>query len=335
MPKKTGLIDEWDRKLLSQLDTNSRQTDSEIAKKIGTSKQVVNYRIQKLIKNKVISNFYTIVNIGALGLNSHYVFLQLEKINKEQEKELLSRISSLDYVGWAVSGTGRWDVILLVYADSISTFDKSLYQIINLCGNHLHEYNFTTLIFAEHIRYTFLTETQEGRVKQTEKNKKITLNHTDTEILRVLSQNARASAVEISEKSNLPVHVVRYCLKSLIKQNTIEGFKPKLNVTKLGYQCQLLLIQFQMTNEKRKNEFINFCRQHKKIYYVTNTIGTYNLMLDIHVKNIEEFKEILFELKEKFSDVIKIYESFVVFEEHKIDYFPRELLQSKIAVLEN
>ena len=110
------------------------------------------------------------------------------------------------------------------------------------------------------------------------------------------------------------------------KQNIIEGFKPKINVNKLGYQWHLLLINFQRATEERKKQFINFCKEHRKIYYVTNTIGFYNLMLDIHVKSSEEFKEVLLELKEKFSDVIKVYESIIIFDEYKINYFPVSLL---------
>lgn len=326
MPK-TPILDEKDRKILSELDKNSRQTDSEIARKVGVSKQVANYRIQRLLEKGIISNFYTIVNVGKLGLNSYYVFLQLEKINKEQEKELLEKITALDYIGWIVSGTGRWDVILLLYAGSVSTFERLLNHTINACGEHLHEYNFTTLITAEHISYKFLAETRELQsVKQTEKDQIFSLEKTDKVILQTISQNARLSIVEIAEKTKLPLHVVNYHLKNLIKQKIIEGFKPKINVHKLNIQWHLLLLQFQRSTEKRKNEFMGFCRQHKKIYYVTNTIGLYNLMLDIHVKNTEEFKEVLLELKDKFSDIIKLYESFVIFDEYKIDYFPVGLL---------
>ena len=81
MPKKSELIDERDRKILKELEEDARQTDSAIAKKIHLSKQVTNYRIQKMIESGVISNFYTVVNVGNLGLSTYYVFLQLEKIN--------------------------------------------------------------------------------------------------------------------------------------------------------------------------------------------------------------------------------------------------------------
>jgi len=306
MPKKSTLLDERDKKILVELDKNSRQTDSEIAKKLRISKQVTNYRIQKIVQRGIISNFYTIINVGSLGLNSFYIFLQLEKIDKNQEKELLDKINSLSYVGWLVSGTGRWDVVVLIYADSISAFDKLLNEIINLCGDHLHEYNFTTLISAEHISYKFLAETRDiHSVKQTEKVKSVTFDETDKKILGVITQNARLSIMEISNLTKISPHVVNYHLKRLIKLEIIAGFKPKINV---------------------KKEFIHFCKQYKKIYYVTNTVGLYNLMLDIHVNSVEEFKEVLLELKSRFSDVIRLYESMIIFEEYKISYFPKEML---------
>lgn len=320
------IIDEKDRKILVELDKNARQPDSEIAKKVGTSKQVANYRIQNLIERGIITNFYTIINTGLLGLNSYYIYLQLEKIDKEKERVLLEKIKSLDYVGWLVSGMGRWDAILLVYADSVSNFDKLLNKITNICGNNLHEYNFTNLIYSKHIGYKFLGEKKEQSVKQTEKIKIEELDKTDKKILQAISQNARASVVELFETTKIPIHVISYRIKNLINKKIITGFKPKINVNKLGYQWHLLLLQFQKATEKRKEEFINFCNNHKKIYYITNCLGLYNAMLDIHVKSVEELKEVLLELKENFSDIIKIYESLIIFEEYKIDYFPKDLI---------
>ncbi|MFH1839833.1 MAG: winged helix-turn-helix transcriptional regulator [Nanoarchaeota archaeon] len=320
-------LDKKDLKILSEIDKNSRRTDSEIAKKVGLSKQVVNYRIQRFIDNKLITDFYTLVNVGKLGLNSYYVFLQLEKINKEQEKTLLRKLGLLGYVGWLVGGIGRWDVILLIYADSISTFDKLLTETINLCGEHVHEYAFTTLIEAEHISYKFLdTSNNIYNVKQTEKIHINDLDDIDKKILKVISQNARMSIVDISKKIKKPVNITNYHLKRLIKAKIIEGFKPKININKLGYQWHLLLLQLQNLSEQRKKQFIEFCKQNKKIYYITNTIGNYNVMLDLHVKSSEEFKEVLLELKDKFSDIIKLYESMVIFDEYKIDYVPKTFI---------
>jgi Lrp/AsnC family leucine-responsive transcriptional regulator len=327
MPKKAEPIDEKDRKILVELDRDARQNDSEIAKKVGLSKQVTNYRIQKLLERGIVTNFYTAVDVGSLGLKSFYIFLQLQKINKENEKLLLKRLDALDYVGWLVAGTGRWDVVLLVYADSINSFDTRLSEVINICGENLHEYTFTTLLRAEHISYKFLADRKEAKaVKQTEPSKVVSLEAPDKAILSALSQDARMPVTEIAKKCVLPAHVVNYRLKNLVKQKVIEGFKPKINVGKLGYQWHLLLIQFQQVSAERKKEFLRFCQQYKKIYYVTNTVGQYNLMLDVHVKDTEEFKDVLLDLKDRFSDIIKLYESMILFEEYKISYVPEALL---------
>lgn len=320
-------LGEKDRKILAELDKNARNTDSNIAKKVRLSKQVVNYRIKQVLDKKIISNFYTMINVGKLGLNSYYVFLQLEKINKEEENTLLERISKKEYVGWLVSGTGRWDAVLLICAGTLTEFDSVLNEIRNMCGKHLHEIVFSSLIEAEHIGYKFLSDKKEKSPKQTEKSDSYKLTSIDKKILKEISQKARESIMQISEKTKLPPYTVNYNLKKLEKQGIIEGYKPKMSIESLGYQWYLLLIQLQSISSERKNELIEFCKNHKNIYYLTSTLGAYNFMIDIHVKDTKEFKDVLLNLKEKFSDTIKLYESIVIFEEYKIDYFPEKLLR--------
>jgi DNA-binding Lrp family transcriptional regulator len=314
-------IDEKDRKILVELDKDARQTDSDIAKKVRLSKQVTNYSIKHLIERGIISNFYTIINIGKLSYASYYLFLQLQNINEKEERDLLEKIKNKHYVGWIVNSSGKWDVVLCIYAQSTLQFDKAMNEILEICSNKVHEYIFTQLISAEHIGYRFLGEKVSSEIFQSDKVSPFELEILDKKILKELSQNARLTSVEISERINIPLHLVRYHLKSLLKKKIIEGAKPKINISKLGLQWHLLLIQFASIGEKRKKEFIDFCLSHPKFYYVTHTAGQYNLMLDIHVKSAQEFREVLFELKEKYSDVIKTYESLLIFEEYKIDYF--------------
>ena len=83
-------LDAKDRKILYELDINSRQASSEIAKKVGLSKQVVNFRIKRLIKEKLISFFYTVIDISKLGFTVHKIFLRLQNIDSEKEKALIN-----------------------------------------------------------------------------------------------------------------------------------------------------------------------------------------------------------------------------------------------------
>jgi len=316
-------LTEKDRKILAELDHDARTPDSQISKRVKLSKQVTNYRIKNLTKKGIISNFYTVIDVGKLGFSSHYVFLQLQSITESEETKLMEKLKGKEYVGWLVNGTGRWDAVVLIYSKSTLEFNNYLNDLLSACGDKVHDYIFTTLISAEHLGYKFFGPKAQDKALQTEKASLFTLDKKDKEILRMLSQNARLSSVEISAKTNLPVHSVRYRLKELRKKGIIEAFKPKVEVNKLGLQWHLLLIQFTIKEESRKKEFVSYCEKNKNVYYVTNTIGNYNLMLDIHVKSTEEFKRVLLDLKEKFSDVIKLYESIIIFEEYKIDYFTK------------
>lgn len=315
-----------DQRIISELDKNSRQTDSQIAKKIGLSKQVVNYRINNLLKKKIITDFYTTLDTAKLGFNSYYVFMKLEKINKQKEEELILKLKELDFVGWLLTGVGRWDLCVLLFADTMERFDAQLSQITNLCGDNLYDYNFTIMVSSEHVSYKFVTPKDFSKVRQKERKEKITLDKTDISVLKEIASNARISLTDIQKKTKIPIHTSVYRIKSLERQEIILGYKTKLDVAKLGFQWHLLLLKFQNISNKRKKEFIYFCENHKYIYYITQTIGFYNLMLDIHVKTSDEFLKLIQELRDKFSDVIKIYESIFVFKEHKISYFPEELL---------
>jgi len=53
-------IDKKDREILYQLDVNARQSLRSIGSKVGISKSVVQYRIDRMITEGIIKNFYTL-----------------------------------------------------------------------------------------------------------------------------------------------------------------------------------------------------------------------------------------------------------------------------------
>ena len=158
-------------------------------------------------------------------------------------------------------------------------------------------------------------------MRQSEQQNRVSLDVIDTNILRVLSQDARISIVNLAERIRQPLHIVHYRLKELKRKKIIEAFKPKIAVGKLGYQWHLLLLQLAPVGMLQKQKFMDFCKSHPAVYYVTNTIGDYNVMLDVHVRSTEEFRGVLSTFKKEFADSIRTYESIIIFDEYKIDYF--------------
>ena len=87
-------LDLKDRKLLYELDTESRQSAHQIAKKIGLSKDAVIYRINKLQEAGVIKQFHTIINVGKLGFISFRLYLKLQNTTPEKEEEIIEYLKS-------------------------------------------------------------------------------------------------------------------------------------------------------------------------------------------------------------------------------------------------
>ena len=89
-------LDKIDLKLLSELERDARQTASQIGKRIGTSQQVVSYRISSLEKRGIISEYYTIINLTNLGYASYRTMIRLSSINKEKHKEKAKILTGKD-----------------------------------------------------------------------------------------------------------------------------------------------------------------------------------------------------------------------------------------------
>src|SRR3989344_641465 len=76
-------VDLKDKRILEELDRNPNIFSSSLGKKVGVSRQVVEYRIDKLISQKTIYSFYTLVDVGRLGYSSFRIHLRLRNVSEE------------------------------------------------------------------------------------------------------------------------------------------------------------------------------------------------------------------------------------------------------------
>lgn len=80
-------LDIFDKKILFELDINSRISASKIAKKIKLPKETVNYRLKRLEKNRWINRLYTLFNASLFGYSYYQIFLKFNKMTSSIEKK--------------------------------------------------------------------------------------------------------------------------------------------------------------------------------------------------------------------------------------------------------
>jgi len=312
-------LDLKDKKLLFELDKNSRLSLSDLAKKLKTSKEVIYYRLKKLTDEKVILRFHTITPLYRFGLTAYKVYLRLSDCSKENLDKLIEYLLSNKDVFWFGTCNGRWDLIFGTTSKSLEEFMSIQDKIMHKFGDFIQEKELS--ISRENLQYNrrwmYSDNSPIVEFNFGEKENKVELDEKDRKILDSLIPNARKSVVDISKETKLSIDIVRYRLKSMEKDGTIRGYKCLLNPHKLGFVTCKAFVFFKNITEEKKKEFIDYVKSQNNTINLITTFASWDLEIMFETKSYEEYFTIMEGIKEKFKDIIRFYESILITSEPK------------------
>jgi len=316
-------LDAKDIKLLAELDKDARQSNNQIGKKIGLSKEVVKYRIDKLMNEKVIVRFDTIINYFKLGIMKFKLYLRLTNVNKEKIEEIAQYLKNNKKSEWVVTCTGRWDIIVGFLVHNPNEFDDEMQTILSKYPKYIQEKAVTTTLHLVHHERGFLKKDKStSLVYHTLKDKKEEIDDNDEEILKILANHGRITITEIAEKLKITPRIIQYKIKNLEKKGIILAYKAHLNPKSMDRIFCKALIYLTNLNHEKLNEFINYTSSIPDVVWPQKVMGNWDFEIDCEVISYDRFQDILLDLKEKFPDIIKNYEFCIVSKEFKLDLFP-------------
>jgi Lrp/AsnC family transcriptional regulator, regulator for asnA, asnC and gidA len=322
------MLDVKDRKILYELDKDARQPISQIAKKVGLSKQLTKYRIDKLIENKSIQQFVMMLDTKKMGYCFYDLFLQLQNMPKSKQEEFVTFLKGIDTVGWLASTIGKWDIVVAIFTKDISEFNATLDEIYTRYGKYIKDKTFIIDISAFSCKNKFLSqEENELDDEYYGSDKIVKLDKNDMRLLKLLDEDVRRSALDISKKIGVSFDTVQRKIKKLKKKGVIQGFKIKVDPSVFGHEWHLVLFELNAINDLERQKFVQKLRKHKHVVFIINTIGNWNMMVDVHVRGSNHFQEFIEELKEEFGYMIKSYENLTVAKDHKTTYVPEAVMR--------
>jgi len=127
-----------------------------IAKAVHLSKDTVSYRINKLVKNKIIHKFLALVNFSAFGYDQYYVGLQLQNLDSKKEKIITDKLTNHKFVFAMFKTSGRFDFYIGLACKGVQHFDNVLREIYSICGNNLMDSE--TVTWIKDLKYTHTIE---------------------------------------------------------------------------------------------------------------------------------------------------------------------------------
>ncbi len=155
---------------------------------------------------------------------------------------------------------------------------------------------------------------------------KVKLDGKDNEILSILAHDGRASTVSIAKKIGISRDAVKYRIDRMLREKVIQGFVVVINPPKMGLPVySTVRISLLNINPKREKELVEYIKIAPFIVYATKIMGQYDLNLEIFSKDPGHLDEIIAQMREKFSDIIRDIEISLIIKEYKWTEFPGKL----------
>lgn len=149
------------------------------------------------------------------------------------------------------------------------------------------------------------------------------LNELDFRILQAISADARMPIQDIADTVEATPPTVRARLKRLIKDGVISGFKALVHPSAIGMQNYEILITLQNVTTKRLHELFSYCRSNPHVTFYIECVGKWNVDIAMDVKDSLHFQAFVNDLRAKFGDIIKDFDTVQILYDYRYNYFPK------------
>jgi len=303
-------IDLKDKRILYELDVNSRQSFRNIGRKVGLSKDVVASRVKKLKESGIIIRFFAYYDILQLGYNFLRFYFKFQYVTPDIKKEIINHFMSNDYVNNMFSTEGSYDLGVLMKVEKISDIYPLWRKTLEKYGDYFSMQIFSAYMGELIYGHGFLLEGME-KPRRTPLRKnlgKVKIDDLDLEILKLLVVDSRIPTVEIAKKLNSNVTTINSRIQRLIKSKVILGFSVELDIDKLGYQTWK--VDFYLSEYTKLNQIVQYLEKNPLLYCVDYTIGYADLEIEINVRDNSQLHDIIEDLHAKFPKIIRNYSFF-------------------------
>jgi len=309
------LLDKLDQKLIHELFHNARTPNSELAKKLLTSKEVIHYRLSRLYEQGIIKKCIPIINYSQLGYTNYRIQL---KFTHKNIRQVIQFFQTIPQTSWIVELQGNWDIVVIFPIKQ----NQEIFQIINQIKTKFQEtIQQMQLTIVDAIYYCspdYLNQDQKKTkdrfyyTMKTQPQEPFTCSKVQQDLLIQLQQNARESLLTIAKNINTSSTNLQHHLKQLLDKKIILGFIPIIDHTKLEYTHFKLTLT--LVNPAQTSMLKEQLLQLPNVIYVTESYGHYDLEFECIVKNINHLFTIINSIQET-----------IPFKSHEIIYNNKEI----------
>lgn len=315
-------LDLKDRRILHQLEKNSRQSLQKIARAVGLKKETVYHRIRKLEESGIIKSYTTEIDVYSLGYRFYPMLIKFQNTTKVIEDEIYEYLKKNQNIAWLTKCDGSWDINLTIVAYSVIDVEKFVEKLLSKYGQYIANKHVFITTEIYYCKRGFIPDHSKVIKLSSSESVVFDISKEDREILSILTNNARTPIIDIGRllKTN-PKNISNH-IKRLEKEKIIQGYGVLVDFKKLGFKFYKVWFSLKSLDNKKLKEMMLFFQMMPNIVWITKIIGYYDLSIEIKVEEGENYHLIIDQIKEKFSEFIRSYESLLIFEETLLKYLP-------------
>ncbi|MFT7615765.1 MAG: Lrp/AsnC family leucine-responsive transcriptional regulator [Candidatus Woesearchaeota archaeon] len=317
------MLKEKESNIIFEMDFHARSSYSKIAKTLSLQKQTVTNTIKSLESRNIIKGYYADINPTNLGLTIYLVYLTFHKLTPKKEKEFIEHIAKESHIGVNASCAGQFDHCIGIWAKSIFEFNEILQRVLRPYETYIRTKTVMTEIAFSYFKPTFLGLTSDEFIEITPCENPVSIDKKDKKLLEMLAKNSRVKLTQISSNLDLtPAGIIRR-IKNLENEKVILGYRLMINYELLGYDHYRIFLFLENSTSEKMKAITNYCKNASQIISLTKTIGYCDLEFRAVVKNINELYDLLDDLNNTFSGIIKNKQILLYRKIHQnLNYFP-------------
>ncbi len=316
-------LDLYDKKILHYLDMDSRMPATQLSKLVKLPKETVNYRIKRLSKKGYIKSFQTIINATKIGFYYYRISFKLQKLTPGVEKKIVNYILNNKRCLNLRQVEGPYDITFFLMQKNPSELRTFLRNFSTYFGKHLLEKSILIAVNTHKMNQKLTySEKIANKVLKHSRADEIALDETDKTIVTELSRNSRIRLIDLARKIGKNYQIAGYRIKKLEKEEIIGSYNIQMDLQRFGKQS--VMIDIVLNNPDKIASIIEYFDSTRKCLFAHETIGKYDLSVELHVESDTELRTIIEGFRIKFLEEYIQYDISKIFEEFVTNWSPFE-----------
>jgi DNA-binding Lrp family transcriptional regulator len=321
-------LDLKDKKILFYLDVDSRQSFSNIGRKIGIHKDTVADRIKRLQEIGIIRGFYTVIDTSPIGYIHPRFYLTYQYATPDIKKEIIKYFVNSKYVGFVHESEGSHELALVLVVKNLPEFNEFWNKTMLIYRDYFSEQIFSLYISENMYNYSFFFDDNSDERQFRKKievfggKNRIDIDDFDIRLLKLITPNARMPTIEIANNLNATTTTIKNRIKKLSNAGVIKGFKVDVDFPKLGYKFYKADIV--LKNIKKYDKILQYIESNPYLNHTMKSIGYVDLEIMFYLNNSDQLHNIMSDLTNKFPEAIKSYTYNITIKTYKWNYMPED-----------